>query len=465
MQKHHLIAAAVATAIASGYAVAQPALSSAAAPTVSLVIAGSSAAQPGISAALTTDICGTAASTLSMRSGASSAANKNFYAYSCNTVHDIPAAGGGTDIPSGTLITVWYRTEGGSVVGALPIAAQHNILRLDLTNSTCTASGATGTCTVTGVTATNGPSDSWVGAVTEDAVQLGVTDVEPSQLVGEDSPQKSPYGSAPASVAYKSSAFGAATATQMGNLSTVALYQQVFGLAVNTSGETFSSVDLDRSTAANILAGNITDWSKVLDHTTGAAVSSVSAPITVVNREFGSGTRTGANIYFFGYCQGGAGSSYISASNSLNYSTSDDVTATNATPGAITYTAIDQIQNGAGPTTYPNLVLAKIDGNSPSNLNAALGTYDYWFEATMVPNTTAIGTGNQAATLVNYLETSVPQLANAAHSPAVNVIPGYAGNTAAFPTPSNNGQTGTSEVYTSQYTRGGNSCAAPIEKY
>jgi hypothetical protein len=455
IQKYPLIAAAVAAALTSGYAVAQPSMSQAASPTVSLVIAGSSAAATGVKTAIQTDICGSAANTLTVGSNASSNANKNFFAYSCLTAHSI-APTGDTAIPAATLITIYYRTEGGSVVGALPIAANHTVLRLNLGDSTCTAAGAVGTCTVTGVTATNGPSDSWNGAVVADTVQLGVTDVEPSQLTGADSPLALPFGSAPASVAYKTTAFGGATTAQMGSLGHSPLYQQVFGLAVNVSGESFSSVNLDRETAANILLGNIADWHKAIDPATGNPISATSAAITNIDREYGSGTRTGANIYFEQYCNN-IGIAITNRTN-LNYSTSDDLTAANAQAGSITYTAIDQIQNPANGTNYPNLVLASINGVAPSNLAAATGQYDYWFEATFVPNSSLTG---QTKSLSDYLQANVPLLAGAPASPAVDVIPGVGTNVATYPIPTNNGKSGTSEVYVNQFTRNGASCNVP----
>jgi hypothetical protein len=463
-QRYPLIAAAVAAALASSVALSQPpALTSAASPTVSLNIAGSSAAQSGIANAISNDVCGGAPNVLTVQSNASSNANKNFFAYSCNTAQDIPAQGtGGTDVPSGTLVTIYYRTEGGSVVGALPIASGHTIARLNLSDGSCTASGTSGSCSITGVTSTNGPSDSWGPATVGDTVQLGVTDVEPGQLTGHDSPLALPYGNAPASVAYKTTAFGAATAVQMAGLTTVPLYQQVFGLVVNTSGESFSSVNLTHEEAAAILSQNLSDWSKVYDVVTKNPVASSSAPITNIDREYGSGTRTGANIFFEQYCYGG-GSNFIHNNTNLNYSTGDDLTAANGTAGAITYTVIDQIQNPSNGTKYTNLVLATIDGVAPSNLNAANGTYAYWFEATLVPNPSLTG---QAQSLATFLAAKASSLAEAPNSPAVDVIPGFDGNTTAFPTPPNNGATtATKTVYVNQFTRGGNSCNSPVNKY
>jgi len=108
--KYPLIAAAVAAAFASTYADAVPTLSQAANPAASLVIAGSSAAQSGLFSALEADLCGGSANALVVKSAGGSG---NFLALSCalNT-----AVGGTPGIAAGSIVTVYYRTEGGSVV-------------------------------------------------------------------------------------------------------------------------------------------------------------------------------------------------------------------------------------------------------------------------------------------------------------------------------------------------------------
>ena len=194
-QKYPLIAAAVAATLAAGVAnAAPPALSAAAAPVASLVIAGSSAAESSVQAAVGADICGGATNMLTMKSAGGSG---NFFAFSCTPS---PAISG---VPAG-VVTIYYRTEGGSVVGALPVVSQAKIKRLNLSDSTCTASGTSGTCSITGLTATAGTQDSWGGAAVADFVQLGVTDVEPGQLGNP--------GDFPS--AYNPAVFGTATAKQ-----------------------------------------------------------------------------------------------------------------------------------------------------------------------------------------------------------------------------------------------------------
>ena len=121
------VAAAVAAVLAAGSALAtQPSPASAAAPTVGLYIAGSSAAKNAILLGLETDLCGGSYSLFS------STGNTNFFAVSCT-----PAASTGVPSANGTnVFTAWYRVEGGSVVGALPLATGSSIAQLALAGAT-----------------------------------------------------------------------------------------------------------------------------------------------------------------------------------------------------------------------------------------------------------------------------------------------------------------------------------------
>jgi hypothetical protein len=443
-QKYPLIAAAVAATLAAGVAnAAPPSLSAAQAPVASLVIAGSSAAESAVQAAVGADICGGAANMLTMKSAGGSG---NFFAFSCTPS---PAISG---VPAG-VVNIYYRTEGGSVVGALPVVSQAKIKRLNLSDSTCTASGTSGTCSITGLTATAGTQDSWAGAVTADFVQLGVTDVEPGQLG-----QSGDYPSA-----YSQAAFGTATAKQLAALPTSRIFQQVFGIVINTTGGAFPSsastagVSLSKESIQNILLRNYTDWSNVPSFNTVNAVTSTSQTIVPIDREQGSGTRTATNIFFLNYgC--GATVSIDSTGETLNFSTTDELNAAESTAGAIAYTSIDQILKN--PAAFPNLVLANINGVTPSNLVAATGSYDYWYEATFVTNASQLS--GASADIAAVLEAKLPVLANAPGSPDINVIPSYKGNVAAVPITSSG--TGTSEIYINPFTRQGNSCSIPAEQ-
>src|SRR4030081_805300 len=124
------VAAAVALAlggsVASQAALAGPTAAQCAAPAASLYVAGSSAAQATFAtgrAAYLFDATGL--TPLSAPSGAN--ANGNFKAY-CG----FAKAGNGAGVATGAVATVYYRGEGGSVVGALPVAANKPIKFLNL---------------------------------------------------------------------------------------------------------------------------------------------------------------------------------------------------------------------------------------------------------------------------------------------------------------------------------------------
>src|SRR6516225_4176572 len=117
--KYPLIAAGVAAALAGGYV-------QAAAATQTLNITGSSAAKNAILNGLEADVCGGSANALLV---SATGGTKNFFALSCNTAVTIPG------ITTGSLVTFYYRTEGGSVVGALPIATSKQIKRLNLSDA------------------------------------------------------------------------------------------------------------------------------------------------------------------------------------------------------------------------------------------------------------------------------------------------------------------------------------------
>lgn len=439
-RKYPMIVAAVAAAMASGYASAVvPTLAQANAPVASLVIAGSSAAAAGVGTAIQTNLCGGAANTLTSSSQGGSG---NFLAWSCFTAVAI------NGLPANTLTTIYYRTEGGSVVGALPVVSNKQIKRLNLGDASCTVTGATAKCTVNGTTSVTGTTDAWTGAVVADTVQLGVTDVEPSQLTNADFPSN-----------YSAAAFGSASPAQLKALPTVRLFDQVFGLVVNKQGQTFTGVNLSKQSAANILQGNYSDWANVPDAITGNPVSSASSTIKRINREPGSGTRTATNIFFLNYQCGSPVSIPPIPGETLNFSTGEELTLANNTPGSIAYTSIDQILNPANGTKFTNLVLATIDGVTPSNLAAATGRYGFWFEATLVPET---GVAGNSLALSNYLQTNLPKLAIAPQVPHVMVIPGLGGNTPTTPLTSIGA--GTGQIFVNPYSRGGNSCSVPGEQ-
>jgi hypothetical protein len=462
-----LIATAVAMAMSSlahaGVAPA-PVLSVAENPQVSLVISGSSAAKNSIAAAIENDLCGGTNFTTFTSTGASG----NFFAYSCIPTPNSTNSQLGSLVNSSNVFTIYYRDEGGSVTGALPIAASnHSLLRLSLAGCTGGAAPAYTCPTTCAAAGTNppspvcGPNDSWAGATVSDHTQLGVTDVEPKQLTGSDYPS-----------GYNPANFGSASSSAMAGLTKKPFVDQVFGIFINTSGGAITSVNLSRESYANILLGanpstlGYTDWASVPDALTGKPMASASEKIVRIDREPGSGTRTSANIYFLGYqCAGSAAIADYSGEVD-NYSTGDELNAAEATPGAVAYASIDNwygnLNSSSVQTKYTNLALATINGVTPSNLAAASGAYDYWFEATTVPNTAAYVANT--STVVSWIQNDMPQLNSAPAVSDILAIPGLGAvaNAATVPL-TNNGQGGTKEIYVNPYTRSGNSCNTPSE--
>jgi hypothetical protein len=433
------VAAAVALALggsaATQAAFAAPTAAQCATPAASLYVAGSSAAQPTFATALANDLFDSTGETTIAAPAVAGSANGNFKAY-CG----FAKAGNGAGVATGAVATVYYRGEGGSVVGALPIATGKTIKFLDLTIAGCAVTNPS----VTGLSVNVGTTDGWTGCVAPHAVEMGVTDVEPAQFHTPNYPS-----------AYSSGVFGTATQSQLAGLVKVPLFQQVFGIYVNTQGinggTTGQAIDLTRETVANILSANYSDWSSV-PTASGGAVSSSSQPITIVNREAGSGTRTSASIYFLGTnCVSFPLSLSDPSPLSDGYATGDVLTTASTTPGAITYASIDNSKAG--------LTLASLSGVAPSNLAATNGTYDYWFEATAIKGTITStgGTG-----IYNWLTTG--ELANVATAPHVKdvlAIPNVGTNSGAVPATGTASVVGGVTIYINPFTKGGNSCTIP----
>jgi hypothetical protein len=443
MVRNTTIAAAIAAILASGSALAtQPTPASAAAPAVGLYVAGSSAAKNAILGALETNLCGGSYSLFS------STGDTNFFAVSCT-----PASGTTAGATGSAIFTIWYRDEGGSVTGALPLVSGSSINQLLLTQAT--GSGGSYTVSVPGSSATNGIDDSFASGVFKAPVQFGITDVEPAVLIHDNYP-----------TAYKSSVYGKASASQLAGLTAVPLFDQIFGVFVNTNSSAFSSsetggqgkappnantLNLPKDTITNILNSGTTDWSLASD-TNGNAVTSTSLPIVILNREQGSGSRTATSIFFQqDICNSSAVSITESTGGTADYfSTGNVLAAANGIPGSITYASIDN----AGSTSFPNLTLVYVDGVVPNQLNAAAGTYGDWFEATGVTGSATLSS-NQTA-LISYLTSAFQTQATAPNTPDILANPQF--NAASFPISG----TLANKIYVNSYSRAGSSCNTPV---
>jgi len=462
------VAAAVAAILSAGVSSAQ---TNGPSPTaaqngIPLYISGSSAAKTAILQTLETGVSGGSPVFCAgvNYSVFSSTPDPNFFAVSC-----IPSSAAGLS-DTGSVYTVWYRAEGGSVTGALPIISGANIKQMTLNANVATTS--TGyQVTIGGASTGNGLNDTFTNTFPA-PVQLGITDVEPGALVKNNYPS-----------AYSTSAYGKATASQLIGLATgnSVILDQVFAVFVNTNESALASVNagqgkaagnpstttpsnlsLSAQTIATILQGKVTDWGKVplAGSATGAAVAATGTPITVVNREQGSGSRTATDIFFTGdHCSTDSANLPIASSGSSiwpteYFSTSDVLTNANTIPGSITYATIDQ----AG-ASFPNLTLVAIDNVQPSNLAAATGQYGDWFEAWAITNPATTGdaatlAGNLVSALQNISQLGFGQIDLLANPLQSSVAP-------ALPVTNTAGGTTAKPIYTNPYQRGGNSCQDP----
>jgi hypothetical protein len=440
---------------------------------VALYIAGSSAAKNAILNVLESGSVGGAPVFCAGSAGYSvfsSTPDPNFFAVSCAPV----AATGLGGANGSTVYTVWYRAEGGSVTGALPIISGSNINQLTL-NSNVTANPSGGyTVTVGGNATGNGVDDSFTN-VFKAPVNLGITDVEPGALVKNNYPS-----------AYSTAAFGKATSAALASLSSdgQVIFDQVFGIFVNTTGAGFSAAEqtgngqpvvsgtasglsLSKQTIAAILQGKLTNWANVplASSATGAAVTgTTSSAITVINREAGSGSRTATDIFFTGdHCSSLTANTPIKETGGTDYfSTTDVLNAANTTPGSITYATIDQ----AG-TSFPNLTLVAIDNVQPSNIAAATGAYGDWFEAWAITNPALSSTSDQGILAQNLVTAFAGISENGFGQADLLADPLAPGSAGVIPAPqlpvtaSIGNVTGAKAIYTNPYSRLGNSCQDP----
>jgi len=451
MRKFTLVAAAVTAVLGTAVAqadqptIAQVQAAITAGTAAQFWISGSSAAKNGTKAFVQAQICG---GSLTSFSSASPISNPDFNAWACTA----------TAGPDASVINViYYRAEGGSVVGVYPIINNVNIFQLDLSaaNTTCVLSAAgVYNCPIAGTSLGNGPFDTWGPAgVVKHQSDFGISDVEPDAFVINNSPY-----AAPPPAGYNPGVFGPAkTQAQLKAMPHHTIFQQTFGIVVNTN---LGTNVLSKSAIANILNGNYVDWHSVPAFgaaSPGAGVTAASTNIFVCNREVGSGSRTAAAMYFLGdHCTPGASS--ISEGGNDNYATSDELVCVNtngAAQGApagsvaIGYASVDNISKLGANTIFVN-----IDGHVQSNYASASGQNDFAFEATEQAN--GASTNPAAAGFVGFIVPKLQAIASAPQSVQVNAIPGTPNtNLAQLPLQ----QSGV--IFTTDFDRGGglgNSC-------
>jgi PBP superfamily domain len=453
--RNSLIAIAVAGALSAGVATsasaaAAPTAAQAAAAPFQLVIAGSSAIRDALAADIQANVC-TAANAMSLFK-ANAGDNPDIRAYSCT-------AGAGSF--AGSLVTIYERSEGGSVTGVAPIVNPTvSISRLDLSasgNCTQTASGNPVICNAGGAITGNGLTDTYNLGTVKDFVQLGISDLPPAAFINENWGTDYTFiGAKPTQAALK-------------KVNSVQLIEQTFGYAVNTTGITPAPsgvIQLSQNAIADIFAGNYTDWSSVPNATGTGTVSTTSVAIKLCNREPGSGTRTGTSIFLEGAsnCSPSQKTIFDSHDCSPNsaatdcFTTTDERACITGNNGSIGYISIDNFSKFAAP------VLPVAIGNSsapvaPTSTQSALGQYAYIFEATANEHPTRY-TGN-AKTVGDFLIGLLQDITTTATTAQVSAIPGLtANNTPTIPLTTNAAKT----VPVSDFSKLGDVCSRPLEQ-
>jgi hypothetical protein len=442
MNRKVTLAAAIAAVLGTGAAYATPpSLTDIENSTNNVYIAGSSAAKNAVIGALETNVCGGAGNAFIFNS----VTNTNFLAVSCVPV----AAAGATNAG---VYNFFYRSEGGSVVGVLPIVNSKPINQLNLVAGTiggCTASPCN--ITVTGTSAANGTTDTFgpTGTVAKHTVDIGIADVEPAALIGQNYPTP-----------YSTTVWGPVNQGGLVNLAATQLFGEVYALMVNEGSTIFTEnpLNLSLQTVQQILTHKIKNWSLVTD-VAGNAVTNAPLAITVVNREKGSGSRTAADLLIAGdVCTTGGGPLFDAVGAVDSFSTGDVLTAVGAVQGGITYATIDQ----SLPT---GVTKVSLNGVAPSNLNAASGAYPFWVEATFVVNPS----GGADTPVVNFITAALQTEATAPHLADVLAIPGVpsgASANVAHSVIANSSSTvtalGNSPIFVNPFTRNGVTCTAPV---
>jgi ABC-type phosphate transport system substrate-binding protein len=465
------IAAAVAAALGLGstaLAAAPPTPSGAMQATVNIYMAGSSAAVNGVLAFIEgSAVCGGTGFSL-FTTPTSTPGLPDFRAVSCT------AAAGSF---SGETITVWYRPEGGSVVGVFPTYHNIGIKQLNISSAGCVlnsqgsnATSAVYSCaSVAGTTPGNGTDDSFGTGTFAHTVDIGVSDLEPAVFGnptigstknwaggGNDDPVGT-YASAFTGADLSVSTLNGATWNH--NI----VFQQVFGFVVNNN---LGISDLPKEQIAAIFDGEVTDWSQVPSGTSSTGtVAAASTPIVVCNREIGSGTRGSTDVFLNGDgCDvpgsviplaDVAGSTVGSVTEPAdNFATLLELDCVNKNPNSIGYASIDNSSKIGAGTSEPNVKFITVSTVAASQLNGALGVYSYVYEASLNENPANKGTNNNADTFYKSAWQTLQAQATTAKSGQVLAIPGLQSNPTSMPLT----QVAPSNEFTSLFTRGGNSC-------
>jgi len=416
-----------------------------------LVVSGSSAFQKAFIAEFK-QVCSDTAD-IYRAAGPGGVDKPNMEAYSCT----LSASSG---MAAGTKAIAYYRAEGGSVWGVGPIAKSapfNSVYRVDpqhcTANLTADATGHTFDCPVPAYNLGNDTFGAFTVGTNDNAVldvsELGVSDEEPAMFVGENwVDANSGSGRMGAT---------APTTSQLNALTKDSAIGQAFAIYVHSADVAGggTSINLSRESITSIFSGSYFDWNQVPKADGSGFVvdpngSVGSLPIVVCERDAGSGTQVGASVYFNAMNCSPAPYAFTASfdenGNPLarNATTGTELSCIAGHPGAIGYAGI-QASLTAGTA------IVNLDGITPSRVNAANGTYGYWFEGTF--NRGAAINTSTAKALASTLITRIKSANDLPSDNTTFALPITGINTPVLP------------VSTSKPialgTRGGNSCKMP----
>ncbi len=196
----------------------------------------------------------------------------------------------GYTVPSsiaGKEVLVYYRAQGGSVYGVVPVALGSSIAFLD--KSTC-GSSSVKTNSLTGI-----PVYSCTGT-TNAVTEAGISDVDPAT------------NNAPINLASVAGVptFPPLNATQLASLHSSTVLAQVFGVPVNGTAAQGSlapvdgthhpaMLNLSSAQVGGLMGGTISDWAAV-----DSSITAGTTTLVVCRRQPGSGTQASVNAEVFG---------------------------------------------------------------------------------------------------------------------------------------------------------------------
>lgn len=293
-------------------------------------------------------------------------------------------------------VLVHISTNGGSIMGVIPVARAAAISRMKIDVATCTSTGAAY------------PSVSYKCYKTVNAVpDAGVSDVEPTLFAGSNIPV----------------GVAALTATELGRITTFSeLYAVVFGIAVS---DNVPVTNLSRSQITSLLTGSYQNWN-LIDPTLGSHF------VRVERRGAGSGTQAAANAYFAQYpCSSGATLLADATANNPgvyevveNSSTGNVKSGLNADFTAGKY-AIGLISLENSPVAgLDHWHFVSIDSVAPTKANAIAGKYDFYVEQSIQWRNTMVN--GVAAPLGNLLQFLTAFLVSSGDPAILTALPGVA---------------------------------------